>query len=113
MRIFTCNSCSRIHLEIGNTQIHFTSVQELKKYWVYLDAIDVAYYAAINRNKGLTKVIIIPLGNCSSVHLGFTVPEFEELKEVICNYLSGKQKQIHSFANLIEFQNKYNRIRLN
>jgi hypothetical protein len=104
MRIFTCNSCSKIHLEIGNTQIHFDTVQELKKYSEYLDAIDISYYAAINRNKGLTKVIIIPLGDCGSVHLGFTVQEFEELKETVCNYLSGKQKQAHSFAGLTEIQ---------
>ncbi|MDR3339291.1 MAG: hypothetical protein LBT25_04185 [Candidatus Symbiothrix sp.] len=104
MRIFTCNSCSKIHLEIGNTQIHFADIQKLKKYFEYLNTIDIAYYAAINRNKGLTRVIIIPLDNCSSVHLGFTVQEFKELKKIICNYLSGKQKQIHSFTGLIEIQ---------
>ena len=88
MRIFTCKSCSRIHLEIGYTQIHFKALPDLKKYLKTLDSIDVAYYDAINRKKGLKKVIILPLDASGNIHLGFTLQEFEELKTVIRNYVS-------------------------
>lgn len=92
IRIFTCNSCSRIHLVIGNTQIHFNSLQYLKKYLENLDSIDTAYYAAINRKKGLAKVIIIPLTDNGMAHLGFTEQEFETLKETVRNYINKDRK---------------------
>jgi hypothetical protein len=57
-----------------------------------LDSIDAAYYAAINRKKGLSRVIIIPLDDSGSVHLGFTEQEFERLKTVIRSYLSNDRK---------------------
>ncbi|MDR0560916.1 MAG: hypothetical protein LBG92_12190 [Prevotellaceae bacterium] len=88
MRIFTCNNCSRIHLETGNTQIHFNSLRHLEKYLETLDSIDAAHYAGVNRKKGLKKVIIIPLDSSGAVHLGFTEQEFENYKTVIRNYLS-------------------------
>ena len=92
MRIFTCKSCSKIHLEIGHTQIHFRSLPDLKKYLKTLDAIDTAYYAAVNRKKGLTKVIILPLDASGTAHVGFTAPEFEEFKTTIRDYLSNEGK---------------------
>ncbi|MDR1718548.1 MAG: hypothetical protein LBR67_00295, partial [Dysgonamonadaceae bacterium] len=70
MRVFKCRSCLRIHLEIGNTQIHFNSLHDLRKYLETLDAIDADYYARINRAKGLRKVIILPLSDDGSMHLG-------------------------------------------
>jgi hypothetical protein len=108
MRVFTCRTCSRIHLEVGNTQIHFADVNSLKAYLERLEAVDVAYFAAINRSKGLTKVIIIPLTEDGSVHLGFTEDEFEELKLLIRNYLNSlncrNSSQMMSFK---EFQNNW------
>jgi histidinol phosphatase-like enzyme len=95
MRIFKCNSCSRIHLEIANTQIHFSSLTDLELYLKTLDSIDTAYYAAVNRKKGLTKVIILPLNNTGNIQMGFTEQEFEELKSIIRDYLS-KYKAISS-----------------
>lgn len=92
MRIFKCSHCSRIHLEIGCTQIHFDSLPDLDKYLKSLDSIDVAYYAAVNRKKGMSKVIIFPLNNTGNIHLGFTQQEFEDLKTVIRNYLSNERK---------------------
>jgi hypothetical protein len=62
----------------------------LRKYLETLDSIDAAYFAAINRAKGLEKVIILPLDSARTVHLGFTVREFEDLKTIIRNYLSGE-----------------------
>jgi hypothetical protein len=88
MRVFTCKCCPKIHLEIGNTQVHFHSLHDLKKYLENLNSIDAAYYAGINRKKGLTKVIILPLDNTGSVHLGLTEQEFENLKDVIRDYVS-------------------------
>jgi hypothetical protein len=73
-------------------QIHFSSLRDLGKYLETLDSIDVEYYAAINRKKGLTKVIFLPLNNAGSVHLGFTVQEFETLKSVIRYYLLKDKK---------------------
>jgi hypothetical protein len=96
MRVFTCRHCSRIHLEVGHTQIHFASEEELAKYLEFLDSIDVSYYAAINEKKGLSRVIILPIDHCSSAHLSFTRQEFETFKEVIRAYLSKKQ-QLLSF----------------
>jgi hypothetical protein len=64
----------------------------LRKYLENLDSIDAAYYAAINRAKGLEKVIILPLDNTGSVHLGFSVREFDDLKTIIRNYLSEERK---------------------
>ncbi|MDR1683613.1 MAG: hypothetical protein LBS25_09580 [Candidatus Symbiothrix sp.] len=68
-----------------------------------LDSIDVVYFAAINRAKGLEKVIILPLDNNGSVHLGFTVREFEDLKAIIRNYLSGEKRQEDRFIGLDKF----------
>jgi hypothetical protein len=95
MRVFKCRHCSRIHLEAGHTQIHFASTRELTKYLEFLDSIDVAYYAAINRKKGLSKVIILPLDNDNTAHMGFTTQEFETLKEVIRSYLFKKQELLN------------------
>jgi hypothetical protein len=103
MRIFTCNKCSRIHLEIGNVQIHFDTLEKLKHYSEYLEAIDVAYYAAINRSKGLSKEIISSFGNCNSIHLAFTTHEFEQLKATIRSYLLG-EKSAYVFVHADEFQ---------
>ena len=92
MKVFKCNHCSRVHLEIGNTQIHFNSRRDLKIYLESLDAVDTAYYAALNRGKGLTKVIILPLASDNTVHIAFTVNEFEMLKATIREYLSNDKK---------------------
>jgi hypothetical protein len=60
----------------------------LKKYLETLNSIDAGYYSAVNRKKGLAKVIIIPLSDNGMTHLGFTEQEFETLKETIRNYLN-------------------------
>jgi hypothetical protein len=65
----------------------------LRKYLENLDSIDAAHFAAINRAKGLEKVIILPLDHTGTIHLGFTLQEFENLKAVIRNYLSEEKKQ--------------------
>jgi hypothetical protein len=103
MRIYKCNRCSKIHLEIGNTHLHFSSEDRLRFYLNYLDSIDVTYYAAINRNKGLNKEIILPLGECIAVNLAFTVSEFETLKRIIRGYLSGKSGTRPAFVASDEF----------
>ncbi|MDR2887244.1 MAG: hypothetical protein LBV26_04460 [Bacteroidales bacterium] len=87
MRVFKCSHCSRIHLEIGNTQIHFDSFADLEKYMANLDSIDAPYYADLNRKEGRTKVIILPLDNSGHIQLGFTEQEFEDLKTVVRNWL--------------------------
>jgi hypothetical protein len=69
-----------------------------------LDSIDAACYAAINRNKGLSKEIILPLGECIAVNLAFTLQEFETLKKIIRNYLSGKPEIRPVFVTSDEFQ---------
>ncbi|MDR1156001.1 MAG: hypothetical protein LBL04_14940 [Bacteroidales bacterium] len=104
IRIFTCRNCSRIHLEIGNTQIHFNALSHLRKYLETLDSIDAAYFAAINRAKGLEKVIILPLDSAGTAHLGFTVREFEDLKTVIRNYLSGERERGSRFIDPDQFR---------
>jgi hypothetical protein len=104
MRVFTCSKCSRIHLEIGNIQIHFESIEKLKRYSGYLDSIDVAYYAAINRSKGLLREIILPLDVCNSIHLTFTTQEFETLKGVIHDYLMETKKVPGLFIKSNKFQ---------
>jgi hypothetical protein len=76
----------------------------LQKYLERLDSIDTAYYAAINRKKGLTKVIIIPLDDSGTVHLGFTEQEFEYLKTTIRNYLSNDRKRPKGRIGLGEFE---------
>jgi hypothetical protein len=64
----------------------------LEKYLKTLDSIDTIYYEAVNRKKGLTKVIILPLDTSGTVHIGFTRQEFEELKAIIRGYLSERGK---------------------
>jgi hypothetical protein len=100
MRIFTCNTCSRIHLEIGHTQIHFGSLRHLKSYLQSLDSIDAAHYAAINRQKGLKRVIILPLADNGAVHLGLTEQEFDNLKSLIRNYIREQERQAVFNINL-------------
>jgi hypothetical protein len=76
----------------------------LRKYLETLDSIDAAYFAAINRAKGLEKVIILPLDSVGTVHLGFTVREFEDLKAIIRNYLSGEGEQGNRFIAPDQFR---------
>lgn len=92
MRIFTCNHCSRIHLEIDHTQIHFPTLRHLKQYLKTLDSVDAAHYAALNRQKGLTRVIILPLADNGTVHMGFTESEFEDLKDMIRRYVRHEEQ---------------------
>jgi hypothetical protein len=65
----------------------------LEKYLESLDSIDTDYYAAINRKKGLKKVIIIPLTDNGMSHLGFTEQEFETLKEIIRHYITNEGRK--------------------
>jgi hypothetical protein len=53
-----------------------------------IDAIDADYYARINRAKRLRKLIILPLSDDGSMHLGFTLDEFDELKAVVRDYIT-------------------------
>jgi hypothetical protein len=69
-----------------------------------LDSIDVTYYAAINRSKGLSKEIILPLGECIAVNLAFSAQEFVTLKKIIRNYLSGKSETCPAFVASDEFR---------
>jgi hypothetical protein len=116
IRIFTCGHCSRIHLEVGNTQIRFNSPSHLRKYLETLDSIDTAYFAAVNRAVGTGKVIILPLDTAGDVRIGFTLPEFDDLKTVIRNYLSEETRsatphllqavtpETEGYFNLYEFK---------
>jgi hypothetical protein len=102
MRVYTCNTCSRIHVEAENVLLHFSTREKLSQYLNYLDSIDVVYFSAINRKKGLSKEIF--LQHDKSVTLAFTVLEFEELKQTIREYLTGttaKKTQFISFDKLL------------
>ena len=103
MRVYKCNSCSKIHLETGNIIIHFSTIQQLKTYSEYLKSIDSVYYAAAN--KGRAKDIFIPLEDNASINMAFTVCEFEALKKVVCDYLSGRKTPCISFVKCNEFDN--------
>ena len=102
MRVYKCNSCSKIHLEVGNIMIHFSTIQQLKVLSDYLETIDVNYYAAIN--KRLAKDIFIPLGDKISVDLAFTVCEFKLFKKTIRDYLSGEKTSHISFIKCNELE---------
>jgi hypothetical protein len=103
IRIFTCGHCSRIHLEIGNTQIHFNSRKHLQKYLDNLELINAAHYAAINQAKGMEKVIILSLDHSGAVHLGFSLQEFESFKADLRRYLSEEKKpeDPSTFCNIL------------
>jgi hypothetical protein len=98
IRIYICQTCSKIHVEIGNTIIHFASPEKLKTYLIYLDSIDVDHYSEINRKKRLSKDIFLQITNDN--FLAFTVAEFEQLKQVIFDYLTGTD----TFINTTVFQ---------
>lgn len=104
MRIFKCNTCSKIHLEAGNVLIHFPTPERLEKFLNYLDAIDPSHYAAINRKKGMAKDIFLPVGDLS-VNMAFSVAEFEELKQLVRDYLAAHGTDVHPLAGLGEFMN--------
>ena len=94
MRVFKCNSCTKIHVEAGNILIDFVNEEQLIKYLRELDGIDVEYYAALNAGKPLSKSIFLPVSGVN-VKLGFTVDEFEVFKNVIRSYLSASYKTIN------------------
>ena len=102
MKVYKCNSCSKIHLEAGNVLIYFPSIHQLKIYSDYLESIDVAFYAAINKNRLTSKAIIIPLGDKECINMAFTVSEFEILKRTIRDYLSGGISPCESFVKCNE-----------
>ncbi|MDR1666266.1 MAG: hypothetical protein LBS03_01035 [Bacteroidales bacterium] len=88
-------------MEAGNVLMHFSSPEKLKIYSDYLASIDVPYYAAINKSKGLEKVIILPVVDMC-VYATFTVQEFETLKELIRDYLANRTKK--TFIRCSELQ---------
>ncbi|MDR2121009.1 MAG: hypothetical protein LBP64_09100 [Tannerella sp.] len=100
MRIFKCKSCTKIHVEAGNVLIHFPSPERLKKFLNYLESIDVDYYSALNRNKGLAKDIFLPVGDMS-VNMAFSVEEFEELKQAIRDYPAIHESDESSVTSLL------------
>ena len=104
MKVYKCNCCSKIHLEAGNVLINFPSIEYLKIYSDFLESIDVAYYAAINKNRTTSKAIVIPLGDKVSVNMGFTVSEFELLKRTIRDFLSGGTSLRESFVKFDELE---------
>jgi hypothetical protein len=81
--------------------MHFSSPRHLEKYLKSLDSIDTAYYEAVNRRKGLSKAIILPLDTSGAVHIGFTRPEFERLKAAIRNYLSNGGNGVRQRGNSV------------
>jgi hypothetical protein len=66
----------------GNLLIHFPSLNRLKAFLDYLEAIDPAGYKAINNSRGLPHDIYLPVGD-TSVNMGFSVDELEELKRTV------------------------------
>ena len=104
MKVYKCNSCSKIHLEAGNIVIHFQTITQLITFSDYLESIDVNFYATINRNKWTAKNIFIPLGDKASINMAFTVYEFETLKRTIRDYLSGKNTSCKSFVKCDELE---------
>ena len=107
MKVYKCNCCSKIHLEAGNVLIHFPSIQQLKILLDYLESIDVAFYAAINKNRLTSKSIIIPLGDTACINMAFTVSEFETLKRTIRDYLSGGTSPGETFVKCKELEALY------
>jgi hypothetical protein len=100
MRVFKCNTCSKIHVEAGNVLFHFPSPERLKKFLNYLESIDADYYSALNRSKGLAKDIYLPVGDMS-VNMAFSVAEFEELKQAVRDYLAKQESDRLSVAGLL------------
>jgi len=99
MRIYSCPSCSKIHVETGNAIIHFASPEKLKMYMDYLESIDVDYYSKINRMKGLSRQIFLQTTN--TVTLAFTVAEFEQLKQIILDYLANTFVETAVFQSIV------------
>jgi hypothetical protein len=95
---------ARIHLEIGNTQIHFNSRKHLQVYPDNLELIDTAHYAAINQARGMEKVIILPPDHSGAVHMSFTLQEFESFKADIRRYLSEEKRQRFRKATVPDIQ---------
>jgi hypothetical protein len=87
IRIYKCKTCEKIHLETGNVLIHFPTLQRLRQYLDYLETIDARHYAALNRDKGFSKDVFLPIEG-STVNIAFSLEEFEAVKNEIRNYLS-------------------------
>ena len=92
MRIFTCNSCTKIHIETGNILLHFASTEKLTQYLHELDNIDAEYYAVLNSGKAFSKDIFLQVPN-TNLNLGFTIEEFTVFRESIREYLHAKPQQ--------------------
>lgn len=103
IRIYKCKVCEKIHLEAGNALIHFPTRERLKQYLDYLETIDAPYYASLNRRKGLSKDVFLPVDG-STVNIAFSLEEFETMKMVIRNYLSGRGKCPLLHGNVPELQ---------
>jgi len=86
MRIFTCDYCTKIHIEIGNILLHFASKNKLEQYLNELDNIDAEYFAKVNLSKPFSKDIFLQVPG-TNMNLSFTVKEFTMYKENIRKYL--------------------------
>lgn len=86
MRVFKCNSCTKIHVEAGNVLLNFSDEQKLINYLAELDKINADYYAALNSNKPFKKDLFLPVAG-TNISIGFTIGEFNELRKAIRSYL--------------------------
>jgi hypothetical protein len=103
IRIYKWKACEKLHLEAGNALIHFPSLQRLRQYLDYLETIDAPHYAGLNRRKGLSKDVFLPVEG-STVNIAFSFEEFETMKNVIRNYLSEDGKCPFRCGNLLDLQ---------
>jgi hypothetical protein len=103
IRIYKCKACEKIHLEAGNVLIHFPTRERLRHYLNYLETVDAPYYASLNRKKSLTKDVFLPVDG-STVNIAFSLEEFETMKRVIRNYLSGGGKCPFQHCDLSKLQ---------
>lgn len=86
MRLFTCNNCDKIHLEVSNILIHFNNKEQLSTFCKYLDEIDAQSFSDVNSHLVFSKQIFLPVPG-TNINMAFTISEFNRLRHIIREYM--------------------------
>lgn len=88
-RLYTCNSCHKIHMEYGNFGIDLKSQKALKEFSDYLKTVQTNQF----KEKSSRRKILIPFSNIT-IKLLLSDKEISELIGLISSFLK-KQKTSH------------------
>ncbi len=103
-QIFVCQQCQKIHLELSNFAIDFSSTERLELFLKFLLGIDGKLVEEINQKSVYRRKIMVQMPG-SEMKMLFTLDEFDEVRNLISSFLYQKRKK-KSSAVLVKIGEK-------